>query len=36
MAQLKALRWDVDGTLAELEHLGHRVAFNMAFVTTAS
>ncbi len=28
---LKALIWDVDGTLAETEHDGHRVAFNQAF-----
>lgn len=27
----KALLWDVDGTLAETERDGHRVAFNMAF-----
>ncbi len=31
MAQLKALLWDVDGTLAETERDGHRVAFNQAF-----
>lgn len=29
---LKALIWDVDGTLAETERDGHRVAFNRAFV----
>jgi HAD superfamily hydrolase (TIGR01509 family) len=29
--QLKALLWDVDGTLAETERDGHRVAFNLAF-----
>jgi HAD superfamily hydrolase (TIGR01509 family) len=29
--QLKALIWDVDGTLAETERDGHRVAFNRAF-----
>lgn len=28
---LRALIWDVDGTLAETEHDGHRVAFNTAF-----
>jgi HAD superfamily hydrolase (TIGR01509 family) len=28
---LRALIWDVDGTLAETEALGHRVAFNHAF-----
>lgn len=31
MADLKALLWDVDGTLAETERDGHRVAFNLAF-----
>ncbi|MDV2687142.1 hypothetical protein RYX56_22600, partial [Alkalihalophilus lindianensis] len=31
MTQLKALVWDVDGTLAETERDGHRVAFNAAF-----
>jgi HAD superfamily hydrolase (TIGR01509 family) len=31
MAQLEALLWDVDGTLAETERDGHRVAFNLAF-----
>ena len=31
MAQLKALLFDVDGTLADTEKDGHRVAFNMAF-----
>jgi HAD superfamily hydrolase (TIGR01509 family) len=31
MTQLKALLWDVDGTLAETERDGHRVAFNRAF-----
>ena len=29
---LRALIWDVDGTLAETERDGHRVAFNRAFV----
>lgn len=29
--QLKALLFDVDGTLADTERDGHRVAFNMAF-----
>ena len=28
---LKAVLWDVDGTLAETERDGHRVAFNLAF-----
>lgn len=28
---LQALVWDVDGTLAETEDLGHRIAFNLAF-----
>ncbi len=28
---IKALLWDVDGTLAETESDGHRVAFNLAF-----
>lgn len=31
MSPLKALLWDVDGTLAETERDGHRVAFNQAF-----
>ncbi len=31
MSKLKALLWDVDGTLAETERDGHRVAFNLAF-----
>ena len=31
MGTLKALLWDVDGTLAETERDGHRVAFNRAF-----
>jgi len=35
MAQLKALLWDVDGTLAETERDGHRVAFNLAFEACA-
>lgn len=30
-AVLKALIWDVDGTIAETERDGHRVAFNEAF-----
>jgi HAD superfamily hydrolase (TIGR01509 family) len=29
--RLRALIWDVDGTLAETEDEGHRVAFNLAF-----
>lgn len=31
MSQLQALLWDVDGTIAETERDGHRVAFNLAF-----
>jgi HAD superfamily hydrolase (TIGR01509 family) len=31
LEKLKALLWDVDGTLAETERDGHRVAFNLAF-----
>ena len=31
--KLKAVVWDVDGTLAETERDGHRVAFNRAFVS---
>lgn len=31
MSRLQALLWDVDGTLAETERDGHRVAFNRAF-----
>ena len=31
MSQLKALLFDVDGTLADTERDGHRVAFNRAF-----
>lgn len=31
MPELKALIFDVDGTLADTERDGHRVAFNMAF-----
>jgi|694.fasta_scaffold00865_47 HAD superfamily hydrolase (TIGR01509 family) len=31
MAELAALLWDVDGTLAETEFDGHRPAFNAAF-----
>lgn len=31
MAELKALIFDVDGTLADTEKDGHRIAFNMAF-----
>jgi HAD superfamily hydrolase (TIGR01509 family) len=30
---LRALLWDVDGTLAETERDGHRVAFNAAFAS---
>lgn len=31
MSELKALLFDVDGTLADTEKDGHRVAFNLAF-----
>ena len=31
LSSLQALLWDVDGTLAETERDGHRVAFNLAF-----
>ena len=31
MHNLKAVFWDVDGTLADTELCGHRVAFNLAF-----
>lgn len=31
MEKLQALLWDVDGTLADTERDGHRVAFNRAF-----
>jgi HAD superfamily hydrolase (TIGR01509 family) len=31
MTRLKAVLWDVDGTLAETERDGHRVAFNQTF-----
>lgn len=31
MTQLRAVLWDVDGTIAESERDGHRVAFNFAF-----
>ncbi len=31
MSELKCMLWDVDGTLADTERDGHRVAFNMAF-----
>lgn len=31
MSQLQALLWDVDGTIAETERDGHRIAFNRAF-----
>jgi HAD superfamily hydrolase (TIGR01509 family) len=33
MPVLQALLWDVDGTLAETERDGHRVAFNLAFAS---
>ena len=31
MHKLKAVFWDVDGTIADTEMSGHRVAFNLAF-----
>jgi HAD superfamily hydrolase (TIGR01509 family) len=31
MKELQALIWDVDGTLADTEKNGHRIAFNLAF-----
>ncbi len=31
MSELRCILWDVDGTLADTERDGHRVAFNMAF-----
>ncbi len=31
MKKLKAVFWDVDGTIADTEMYGHRVAFNLAF-----
>ena len=31
MSNLKAVFWDVDGTLADTELSGHRIAFNHAF-----
>lgn len=31
MTQLRALIFDVDGTMADTERDGHRVAFNRAF-----
>ena len=31
MNKLKAVFWDVDGTLADTEMCGHRLAFNLAF-----
>lgn len=31
LPELRALIWDIDGTVAETERDGHRVAFNMAF-----
>ncbi len=34
MSTLKALIFDVDGTLADTERDGHRVAFNLAFEST--
>tara|TARA_B100000945_G_C20260768_1_gene539179 strand:+ start:65 stop:811 length:747 start_codon:yes stop_codon:yes gene_type:complete len=32
MNKLKAVFWDVDGTIADTEMCGHRVAFNLAFM----
>lgn len=34
MTKLKALIFDVDGTIADTEQHGHRVAFNLAFAET--
>ena len=31
MLQLKGVFWDVDGTLADTELSGHRIAFNQSF-----
>ena len=31
MNDLKAVFWDVDGTIADTELYGHRIAFNLAF-----
>jgi len=31
MSELRCILWDVDGTLADTERDGHRLAFNMAF-----
>lgn len=31
MSELKCILWDVDGTLADTERDGHRIAFNLAF-----
>jgi phosphoglycolate phosphatase-like HAD superfamily hydrolase len=31
MTRLDSVLWDVDGTIAETERDGHRVAFNLAF-----
>ena len=31
MSRLQAVFWDVDGTLADTEMDGHRVAYNRAF-----
>ena len=31
MNKLSAVFWDVDGTIADTELCGHRVAFNLAF-----
>ncbi len=30
LSMLRALIWDVDGTIAETERDGHRIAFNQA------
>ena len=32
MNKLKAIYWDVDGTIADTEMFGHRIAFNRAFL----
>ena len=32
MRKLEAIFWDVDGTIADTELYGHRLAFNQAFL----
>lgn len=36
MFKLKALIFDVDGTLSDTERDGHRIAFNRAFAEASS